>query len=92
MTSEDKKSLQARIEVPEVQQAVMAGFIAVLLQTELQNFPEPARNTLWTTYESLFERTIASLLASELGFSDAAVRAIEDLKVNMMRVTSEQKI
>ena len=88
MMSEKEKSLQARLEVLEVQQAVMAGFISVLLQTELQHLPEPARAAMQATYEGLFERTIAGLLASDLGYSDAAVRAIEHLKVNMLQMSS----
>lgn len=88
MISEEKNSLQDRIEVLEVQQAVLAGFISVLMQTELQHFPEPARSALRATHESLFERTIAGLLASDLGFSDAAVRAIEHLKFNMLHMSS----
>lgn len=85
MTSQEKKALQARVEVLEVQQAVMAGFISVLLQTELHRLSEPQRTLLRTTYEGLFERTIAGLLASEVGFSDAAIRAIEHLKTSMLQ-------
>lgn len=85
MNSQEQQSLQARIEVLEVQQAVMAGFVSVLLQTELHHLSEPQRTMLRTTYEGLFERTIAGLLASDLGFSDAAVRAVEQLKLNMLK-------
>jgi hypothetical protein len=88
MTLQEQKALQARIEVLEVQQAVMAGFVSVLLQIELHHFSEPQRTLLRTTYEGLFERTIAGLLASEVGFSDADVRAIEQLKLNMLRSDS----
>ena len=88
MTAQEQKTLQARVEVLEVQQAVMAGFVSVLLQTELHHCSEPQRTLLRTTYESLFERTIAGLLASEVGFSDAAVRAIEQLRDDMLRSSS----
>ena len=85
MTQEEQKALQARVEVLEVQQAVMAGFVSVLLHTELHHFPEPQRAILRTAYEGLFERTIAGLLASEVGFSDAAIHAIQHLKINMLQ-------
>lgn len=88
MTPQEQKVLQARVEVLEVQQAVIAGFVSVLLQTELHHFSEPQRTMLRTTYEGLFERTIAGLLANEVGFSDAAVRAIEHLKTNMLQSPS----
>lgn len=85
MTPREQKALQARIEVLEVQQAVMVGFVSVLLQTGLHHFSEPQRTLLRMTYEGLFERTIAGLLASEVGFSDAAIRAIEHLKISMLQ-------
>ena len=88
MTLQEQKALQARVEVLEVQQAVMAGFVSVLLQTELHHCSEPQRTLLRTTYEGLFERTIAGLLASEVGFSDAAVRAVEQLKHNVLQSNS----
>lgn len=66
----------------------MAGFISVLLQSEIHHLPEPQRAVLRATYETLFEQTIAQLLASEVGFSDATVRAIENLKSSMLRMPS----
>ncbi len=39
-----KKLVQTRIEVLEVQQAVTAGFVLVLLQTELHHLPEAQRS------------------------------------------------
>jgi hypothetical protein len=88
MTSQAHDTLQTRVEVLEVQQAVMAGFMSVLLQAELQQLSEPRRALLRTMYEGLFERTIAGLLASDIGFSDATVRAVEQLKINILQASS----
>ena len=90
MTLDEKKTLLTRVEVLEAQQAVMAGFISVLLQTSANSVPEPQRTALRSTYEALFERAIAQLLSSEAGFSDATVNAIEQLKINMMKIPSEK--
>ena len=84
MTTAEHNSLRARLDALEAQQAVMAGFVAMLIQQEMQRFPESHHASLRTTYESLFERAIAGLLASDLGFSDAAVLAVEHLKRSML--------
>ena len=86
MTPEEQKALGARVEVLEAQHAVMAGFISVLLQTELHQFPKAQQAVLLASYESLFEQAIAQLLSSEVGFSDATIRAIEHLKTHMLQV------
>lgn len=88
MNFDELTVLRSRLDVLEAQQAVMAGFISVLLQSELHNLPEPQQATLRAIYEALFEQTIARLLASEVGFSDATVRAIENLKTNMLGTAS----
>ena len=36
-------------------------------------------------YEEIFEKAIANLLASNLGFSDAAAQSIENLKKLMLK-------
>lgn len=84
MIEKDPNALTSRIESLEAQQAVMAGFISVLLQTESHYLPEPERAVLRATYEALFERVIAQLLSSDIGFSDATIRAIEALRANML--------
>ena len=86
MSEKERNALISRLEVLEAQQAVMAGFISVVMQTELHCLPEAARTELRATYEALFERVIAQLLSSDIGFSDATIRAIEHLKVNMLGV------
>lgn len=77
-------ALCARLDAVEAQQAVMAGFVSMLFQMEMQHFPEEHQTSLRRIYESLFEKSIANLLGNELGFSDAAVHAIENLKKSMM--------
>lgn len=84
MVKKERDALISRIEILEAQQAVMAGFISVVLQTELHHFPAAGRAELRATYEALFESVIAQLLSSDIGFSDATVRAIEHLKENML--------
>jgi hypothetical protein len=88
MTPEKQKALEARVEVLEAQQAVMAGFISVLLQSELHHFPKPQHAAVLATYEGLFERAIAQLLSSEAGFSDDTISAIERLKTHMLAAAS----
>lgn len=61
VTPKQEKTLQARLEVWEVQQTVMAGLISVLLQTELDHLPELKRSQMQTTYANLFNETIARL-------------------------------
>jgi hypothetical protein len=56
----------------------------VALQTELHYLPEAARTERRATYETLFERVIAQLLSSGMGFSDVTIRAIEHLRTNML--------
>lgn len=87
MVEKEKNALISRIEILEAQQAVMAGFISVVLQTEMHHFPAAGQAQLRATYEALFERVIAQLLSSECGFSDATVHAIEHLRENMLRAT-----
>lgn len=86
MTPKQEKTLQARLEILEVQQTVMAGFISALLQTELHHLPELQRSQMQATYANLFEKTIARLLASEIGFKDTTIRAIERLKISMLEI------
>jgi hypothetical protein len=88
MTPEKQKALEARVEVLEVQQAVMAGFISVLLQSELHHFSKPQQAAVLAAYDGLFERVIAQLLSSEAGFSDDTIRAIERLKTHMFAAAS----
>lgn len=84
MDEKERRALISRLEVLEAQQAVMAGFVSVVMQTELHYLPEAARTQLRATYEALFERVIAQLLSSDIGFSDATIRAIEHLRENML--------
>lgn len=91
MTTAEHNSLRARLDALEAQQAVMAGFVAMLIQQEMQRFPKSHHASLRATYESLFERTIAGLLASDLGFSDAAVLAVEQLKHSMLGTLDESQ-
>jgi hypothetical protein len=84
----ERDTLLARLEALEAQQAVMAGFVSMLLQMQTSSFPEEHRASLRATYDILFEQTIATLLANELGFSDAAVHAIEHLRTSMLKTTA----
>ena len=88
MTPQQQEALESRVEVLEAQQAVMAGFISLLLQSELHHFPKPQQAAVLATYEGLFERAIARLLSSEAGFSDETIRAIERLKTHMLAAAS----
>ncbi len=72
------------MEVLEVQQAVMIGFMSVLMQTEMHEVPNPHRAKLFEIYENLFESAISNLLGSNAGFSDDSIRAIEHLKTAML--------
>jgi hypothetical protein len=84
MTPKQLEALMTRIDVVETQQAVLAGLVSKLLQIQSQQFGEPHKTSLHAIYEQVFEETISNLLASNLGFSDAAVHAVENLKKSML--------
>lgn len=84
MTLKKIEALQARVEVLEVQQAVMTGFMNVIMQAELHRVPGSHRAKLYEIYENLFEQAISNLLGNDAGFSDNSIRAIENLKTAVL--------
>lgn len=83
--TEDVEVLQTRVDSLEAQLAVVSGFTAFLLKALASQQPEASRAELQATFEGMFEHTIASLLASERGYSDARVQAVESLRAAMFR-------
>jgi hypothetical protein len=83
--TDDITELRARLDSLESQHAVVAGFTAFLLKALVSQQPEAQRAGLTATFEAMFEQTIAGLLASERGYSDARVQAVESLRTAMFR-------
>ncbi|WP_218510629.1 hypothetical protein [Variovorax sp. dw_308] len=75
--------LRARVEVLEAQQAIAISFVHFLLQALTHRYDESDRPALRAVFDDLFERTIAGILASDKGFPDISVQAVEVLREHM---------
>ena len=78
--SDSLDDLRSRVDALEAQHAVIVGFTSFLLKALLSEQPEVHRPELRATFEAMFERTVAGLLASDRAYPDASVRAVEALR------------
>ncbi len=80
MSQTDMQRLQLRIDSLEGQVAMLASYTHVLIGLHVASYPPALQSEARAALADVCEKVVASLLASDRGFSDTAIQGVENMR------------
>ena len=80
MSQTEVERLQRRIDSLEGQVAMLASYTHVLIGLHVEKYPPALQSQARAALANVSEKVVASLLASDRGFSDVAIQGVENMR------------
>ncbi len=80
MSQTELERLQRRIDSLEGQVAMLASYTHVLIGLHVETYPAASQSEARAALANVSEKVVASLLASDRGFSDVAIQGVENMR------------